>query len=445
MQGLAPWVKSGRLGVGCWRVKRIRRLLLSLLAAAWLVDYIRSVRRVRLVFGKGRQAALRDVEARAHVRLANIVKRCPALSSLYWPTWYAPQALLQLLLVGFKELRARLLQRSPYKRQMCTLRDSTQIALDWVLPEADLASKMLPVCVLLHGAFMDSASVTMSDLARDLAARGLPAVVMNRRGYGGVAGSDGSLRVTMFGFDEDLDDVLASVGRQQPGRIVAIIGFSCGAGFAGRYAGNRGLQSAWPRQSQAEETSDAKEGHTGDGPLPRLLCVVGYDPGYDVSPDGAISRIKPPFSWVVNCAMKYYYAFRHRKALRKESSEFYQVVGEMLSPKSGTVKTYRLTRKLSGVDDSSAWLEMQQPRLGHIALPCMLINSRDDPICVWSNVEAHLPEIKSNPHVVLADLERGSHGCKFDFWGTCNVAHGMIAEFVTAASEELHAPLPDRA
>lgn len=421
------------------RSVRLRRLLALVLAAAWAYDYLRNVRRVRLIFGRGRSRARPSpAEASAQARLASIVARCPALSSVYWPTWYAPGALAQFVLVGLKEFRARVFQRSPYIREVCRLRDGGQVALDWVLPDPACADQKLPVCVLLHGAFQDSTSVTMSDLALDLAERGLPAVVMNRRGYGGIDPGDAELRLSMFGFDEDLDDVLQLVAQRQPGRPIAIVGFSCGSGFAGRYAGSRGLWSAWSRlggEQASQEGPDAGGGSAGRA-RPRLLCSVAYDPGYDVSPDGAISRIKPPFSWFVNFSMKYFYAFRHRGEFIKKSESWASLVGAMLSPTTGVVETFRKCRKLSGVDGSSAWLDMQEVRLQEIALPSLLINSRDDPICVWQNVEAVLGDIKANPNLVLADLQRG---CKFTLWGTSNFAHRMIAELVISASEEWRA------
>lgn len=421
-----------------------RRCIAVLLAILWIADYLRGVRRVRLRCGGKRSNSLLSVADKlACERLASICKRCPSLASVYWPTWYAPGALRQFLLIGLKELRARLLQRNPYIRSYCALRDGSSIALDWALPPPALAAQGgLPVVVLLHGAFMDSRSVTMSDLARDFAARGMPAVVMNRQGYGGVGlGDVAAPRLSLFGFDEDLDDVLEVVAEQHPGRLAAIVGFSCGSGFAGRYVGKRPLLSAWADgAAKGGEAGPREASRAAQRATPRLLCAVAYDPGYDVSPEGAVNRVRPPFSWVLNWGMKYFYAFRHRGLLRRKSRSFGQLVDEMISPRKGVVDTFRLGRRLSGVDGSSAWLDMQQPQLHEIQLPTLLINSRDDPICVWSNVEANLSDIKKNPNLVLAVLERGSHGCKFDFWGLSNVAHGMMAEFVLACLEELRRP-----
>lgn len=449
-----PWHSAVGKGVPR-RALFLRRLLALLMVALWAYHYSRSVRRVRLVFGQGRRdGRATPAEVQSKERLARIVDRCPTLWSIYWPTWYAYTAIMQFLLLGPKEFRAMFLQRSPYKREVVRLRDGGQVALDWVLPAAPKAADgHLPVVVLLHGAFQDSTSVTMSDMASDMAARGMPAVVMNRRGYGGINHGEGELKLTMFGFDEDLDDALLQVAKKQPGRPIAIVGFSCGSGFAGRYASNRAIWSAWAHQAPAAgdrrvgaataaNTASAADvvcegGDKGAVVKPKLLCSVAYDPGYDVSPEGAVSRIKPPYSWVVNYALKYFYVFRHRGELMKKSESTARLVGDMLSPKSGAVETFRMGRRLSGVGGSSAWLNMQEVKVREIALPSLLINSRDDPICVWSNVEDVMDDIKANPNLVLADLERGAHGCKFDFWGINNVAHSMIAEFVLSAAVEL--------
>lgn len=44
---------------------------------------------------------------------------------------------------------------------------------------------------------------------------------------------------------EDLDEVLLMVGQVAPNRPIAVVGFSCGSGFAGRYGALRSHLSAW--------------------------------------------------------------------------------------------------------------------------------------------------------------------------------------------------------
>merc|ERR1740121_1646867 len=99
---------------------------------------------------------------------------------------------------------------------------------------------------------------------------------MNRRGYGGVTLKDSAVKLSIYGFDEDLDETLDAVGLRYPGRLVAIVGFSCGSAFALRYGGSRGTLSAWRGKKATLESRRAS-----------LLCTVAYDSGFDVSADGA--------------------------------------------------------------------------------------------------------------------------------------------------------------
>eukprot|EP00927_Polykrikos_kofoidii_P085226 TRINITY_DN9200_c0_g1_i3.p1 TRINITY_DN9200_c0_g1~~TRINITY_DN9200_c0_g1_i3.p1 ORF type:complete len:469 (+),score=41.87 TRINITY_DN9200_c0_g1_i3:157-1407(+) len=413
------------------------------MGGAWLLHYLSGVRRVILHFGRGGNPGSSKPLQASHQRVKRIVGQCPALSAVYWPTWYAYTASMQGMLLGLKEVRARFLAASPYEREVFTLSDGCRIALDWIDPELACenlsgharskgALEGLPVCVIQHGAFQDSASATMVDLGVSLARRGMPVVVLNRRGYGGLdIGDETGARVDLYGFDQDLEEVLArSVTHRYPGRSVSIIGFSCGSGAASRYVGSKSAAlSAWTSSSAGNSCK-----HSG---MPRMLCAVLFDPGYDVSWDGAVSRIKFPYSWAINLNIKYCYAFRHRGKLRMKSQSFSERVDAVLSPVTGLRETYRQATKLSGIKGSSAWLDEQQPKLDGIHVPTLAINSRDDPICVWANVENFRSDIAANPHVILAELQRGSHGCKYGFWGLEPVTNSMIGEFIIASWREL--------
>eukprot|EP00929_Paragymnodinium_shiwhaense_P076388 TRINITY_DN39274_c0_g1_i1.p1 TRINITY_DN39274_c0_g1~~TRINITY_DN39274_c0_g1_i1.p1 ORF type:complete len:445 (+),score=86.19 TRINITY_DN39274_c0_g1_i1:55-1389(+) len=402
-----------------------RRQAAGVLAAVWLIYYANCVQRIQLHYGTSSKRG----SSAAQGRLKQIAARCRTLAGMYWPTFYAPNAPLQFLVLGFKELIARAF-RSPYSREVLTLRDGEKIALDWVAPSPAADDGMKPACILLHGAFQDSTSATMMNPACALAAHGNPVVVMNRRGYGGITLEGQEPQLHLFGLDEDLDEVLLAVGKRYPGRPVAVVGFSCGSGFSGRYVGNRSKLSVW---GSGERTAPPP------GQLPRLLCGVAYDPGYDVSPEGAVAKIRFPYNFVLGGCLKFFYVFRHRGSLRRKSESLNDLVSHMLHPKNlfaDAVDTYRKHRRLAGTDGSSAWLELQQPRIEKVQVPMLCINSRDDPICVWGNVEANWKAISSNPNVVLAELQRGAHGCKFDFFGYTSLADRMIVDFVDAAWQQ---------
>lgn len=303
--------------------------------------------------------------------------------------------------------------------------DTAQIALDWVEPRKGTACPDGPVCILLHGAIQASVSATMKDMAVELANRGLTAVVMNRRGYGGLKLEVDTARMTLYGIDEDLDEVLLEVGRRYPKRSVALVGFSCGSCFAVRYAVLRAHLSAWAQDAECGLSKT----------IPRLLCVVSYDNGYCV--DKAPARVPRPYCWALDLAFRYQYVFRHYATWLQKSRSCAQVVEAAMSPTRSFMEVYYDVTKLAGFGCRKKWRDKQQSVLGDVDLPCLLVNSRDDPISVWDNVEDHRAEIESNPYLALADLHRGAHGCKFGFLGFRSFGNEMIAEFVLAAAAEL--------
>jgi len=68
----------------------------------------------------------------------------------------------------------------------------------------------------------------------------------------------------------------------------------------------------------------------------------------------------------------------------------------------------------------------------------LLVNSRDDPICVWDNVEYSMQGIFSNPNPAHADLYCGTHGCKFGFLAFSSHMEAMVGEFVLGSWHEWH-------
>mmetsp|Transcript_43354 Transcript_43354/g.99905 ORF Transcript_43354/g.99905 Transcript_43354/m.99905 type:complete len:541 (-) Transcript_43354:142-1764(-) len=439
------------------RWKQHRRSILAI-TCTWVACYLHSVRRVRLrIGGSAPQGSPPSSSTR---RLAHIVRLCPSLTGMYWPTWCAPFSTLQVALLLCKEVRGRFLQRSCYQREVLQLQDGVCVALDWVAPSGEFANEvssksthypfglskailpadadygldLAPVCVLLHGAFMDSSSTTMSDLARSLAAKGFPVVVMGRRGYGGFSIQSATdpmhiPKVSFYGFDEDLECALDVVAKRYPRRPIALVGFSCGSGFATRFTGNRRVPSAWEMDEENDKPSMQKS---------RLLCVVAYDGAYDASPAGGpVALLRWPYTWIVNLSVKFFYVLRHYEVLIKAG--YSETAHSILNPCLGLVETYQETLTLSGQKTVEEFLQVHQPKLSGINVPSLLVNSRDDPICVWENVEHSFNDILDNPNIAHADMFCGTHGCKFGFLGFSSYMEAMVGEFVAASWHEWQA------
>lgn len=238
-------------------------------------------------------------------------------------------------------------------------------------------------------------------------------------------GAHDSRRLSLYGFDEDLDTALEEVCRKHQCRNVALIGFSCGAGFAARFAAKRPALSAWEGQQKM-----ASSGHHA-----RLVCTALLDSAYCVS--SCADRVRRPYSWVMNWGLKIWYGLLHRRALQEVSNDFSQAVLRVINPLTSLTRTYSNVQLLSGAKSERDWHDMQQACMIDINVPSLLINSRDDPMARWENVEAHRAVFASNPNLVLAELHVGAHNCKYTFSGAASIADAMIAEFVLSSWHEL--------
>merc|ERR1719456_556062 len=116
-------------------------------------------------------------------------------------------------------------------------------------------------------------------------------------------------------------------------------------------------------------------------------------------------RFAFPYSYIMLAACKYNYGFRLGKARIQGRPD----TKALLSPTRGIPDTYRAIRRLTGIQDSSAWLDKQQPRIDDIRVPSLLVNSRDDPINTWTNVEMYIKDIAANPNLGLVELRAGAH------------------------------------
>uniref|UniRef100_A0A7S2WFH1 AB hydrolase-1 domain-containing protein n=1 Tax=Rhizochromulina marina TaxID=1034831 RepID=A0A7S2WFH1_9STRA len=361
-------------------------------------------------------------------RMRRILELSGCQDLVYYPTFWAPTAFLQLCLLFVKELCIFILP-TPYTRDTVVLRDGQAMAVDWMMP-APGADPAKPVVVLLHGAFQSSHSAPMVSLSRECCAAGHPVAVMNRRGYELPLSLP---KACMLGFDDDLDEVLVhSVAVRFPGRPVVIVGFSAGATFSTRYVATRSRRLA--------AASEASTGSNLTRQIPRILCGVAIDCGFDVSDEGAISRMATPVRQFIAVCIWFQYWFRHRHVFQSQSSM--PGAAPQIASQEGKlvqVAAYRYVRQLSrSFSSHEDWCAERQPELGSISVPFIFINSMDDPVTVHGNIDSVRIDIEANPNLALLEFARGGHGCKTGFFGFKDIAPQVVARFIQAvqATEE---------
>ena len=236
-----------------------------------------------------------------------------------------------------------------------------------------------PIVVLLHGLEGSTRRSYMSEMFRLLFVRGVRGVGLNFRSCGGEPN-----RVARFyhsGETGDLAHVVAELRSRHPGRPIGAAGFSLGGNVLLKYLGER--------------SDDAG-----------IAAAVAVSVPFDLA--GSAARLSSGLTG------RTYGAHFLRALRRKVVAKRHLLEGVVDVERGLAARTLRdyddaLTAPLhgfSGADDYYARADVG-PRLAHIRVPTLLVQSRDDPF----PPPGALPEaaVAANPHLDAAFTDRGGH------------------------------------
>lgn len=111
-----------------------------------------------------------------------LLDNLPVLQSKFWPTFWCVESRAQTVFASL--LRQQVLPPLNYRRELLSLKDGGEIALDWM--ENDYADDS-PVILILPGLTGASQSEYIKCLVAAGTSLGARIVVFNNRGLGGVA------------------------------------------------------------------------------------------------------------------------------------------------------------------------------------------------------------------------------------------------------------------
>ncbi len=299
-------------------------------------------------------------------------------ASDFQPPWWLPEGHSQTLWRRF--VPANGLYR---RRERVQLQDGDFLDIDWLDAAADSS---LPVVLLLHGLCGCSASPYILSLQRLLQAQGYTSVAMNFRGCSGEINR--LARAYHSGCREDVEEVFQRVRYAAGQRPVIGVGFSLGGNvllhwLAGRSAGQGVLGAvavstpfALAHCSEALNTGLSKlYGHYFRRRLVR-----------DVMAKLAYFRLQ---GW-------------------QEQAERLAALGDLRRLRTLWEFDDQVTAPLHGFDGARDYYDRcsSGPLLPDIALPTVLIQSRDDPIIP----ELSLPDPARLPdHIRLLLTRAGGH------------------------------------
>lgn len=322
-------------------------------------------------------------------------ERLPLLGMPYRPTPWLVNSHLQLAWQWFSE---RGQGADAYGRaQALTMRDGGTTALHWLetgcLPTT-------PVLVLLHGLVGDAGTVRVmaSDLHR---LTGWRIVACTRRGHGTLALT--APRLNTLGCTDDLREQLAEVQRQFPAAPLLAVGVSAGSALLIRYLGEEG--AATP-----------------------IRAAVAYCPGYELEP--AWARVDRRYS-------RYLARLYQDRLLHPNGDWFGHLDSYRGSLGADSLLALHASMfELAGSPSLAAYTERHCPMrvFRRMAVPVLLINAEDDPICVDDNVRDHVQAVRDTPDALLVRTRRGSHCTFYEGWRPRSWSHRLIAGYLQAAS-----------
>lgn len=164
-----------------------------------------------------------------------IITHLNSVKNGFNPLWFAQTGKAQTLIQSMSKFTTPPIEwySYTYRREILTLDDGANIALDW--KEDVHMNEMTPVLVCLHGLGGDSQTSYLKRFTDIAVNKGYRTVVYNRRGHGGMSLIPGSKLFPKHVNMDDMEAVTYHISCLFPIASKFLIGFSCGANLAVHY------------------------------------------------------------------------------------------------------------------------------------------------------------------------------------------------------------------
>lgn len=329
-------------------------------AALFLIYYFtRVVKRPHLHFS----------ESEFHLR---ILQNCPALSEPYYPTIWCFNNHLMLLVLLYREYKSR--DYAFDLVEQLKMKDGGVTGLAWSGLSHPKESET-PVVLIFHTISGDEQDVKgiVQYVVRSL---NWIAVVCIRRGHGSLPVTKPPINT--MGSTSDLAAQIAKVRKRYPRSPLFGIGISAGSGLLARYLGEAGTKS-------------------------QFTAAAAVSPAYDI--EKAFHRIHPFYSKLMGQRMINYFLKRHYEGLSQTQGFSHALTSRTLGEFQDRIHS------IAGYDSRESYYHHSNPIkvAAHIRTPLLVLNSKDDPICVNQNVMENLHWLESLEHTMLVQTTHGSH------------------------------------
>ncbi len=300
-------------------------------------------------------------------RMHEIIKRTPSLQS-YKPPFWCKGAFLQIFWLIIREIIYY--NTVKYERNKLIRPDGGTVCID--IAKADELKEDAPIVIFIHS--ITGSSNAINSFVRYARGLGWRSIVLNRRGH------DNPLTSPNFNLMGDVDDTVAMLDHIKtiyPNcKFMAAVGISAGSGQVVSYIG--------------------REAHNAGAIAAVFLCTA-YDIGQ------AFANLDQHYPFVASLLLKRLKVY----FLKNNSRVLENATGFKEALQAKTIDEFaQAVSPMSGAEDWEQYLQAHNP-MSHFQenqIPCLILNSLDDPICVKANI----PDISyQNYALVLTQL--GSH------------------------------------
>ncbi|EAT32449.1 AAEL010695-PA [Aedes aegypti] len=158
-------------------------------------------------------------------------KNIPILEMKFWPTFWCFESRAQTVFASI--IRSNMMPNIDYRREVLTLKDGGEVALDWLETDCDSES---PLIIILPGLTGESQAEYIKCLVMAANRTGIRTVVFNNRGLGGIELK--TPRLYCASNSEDLSEVISHVKKLNPHVRIGATGISMGGLILGNYLAN---------------------------------------------------------------------------------------------------------------------------------------------------------------------------------------------------------------
>jgi len=317
----------------------------------------------------------------------------------FWPTFFAHDAYLQMALFLF--WKSRNWNTVEFNRHVIPCDDGGEVAVDVCKPpkgKADLPHDA-PVLVILHT--ITGRSKDEAEFCRFAFERGWRPVVLNRRGHFTRLKNP---KFNVMGCAKDTKTMINFVAEMFPKSFIGACGVSAGSGQIVSYIG------------QQEESGPVK-------------AAVSLCPAYCMRTAFVNFNAKSPtLAKYILQTLKRFFIFKNRDIL-EEHPAFEGILN------SNTVQEFVEKHvHFAGFDTFEDYLLHSNP-MSHYEgtkVPCLILNSEDDPLCVVDNIPFSIVSESTNFALVLTKF--GSHvAFREGLLGESCFMHRLTLDFLEAA------------